>query len=216
VNAILSAVFDSYDEPKPCVRQDVDCEYLFVTDSEQVAEEAATQGWSPIVETYSGHPNRAAKRPKCCPWEYTDAGFTIWIDGSIRVTAPSFVTVMREIADPIAQFVHPNRGCVYDEADISLQMSKYASEPIAAQMETYTEHPRHWGLWCAGIIARYRTPEVEQFGKAWLAEIERWSFQDQVSEAPMLREHGLRPNPIPGIYFKGANPWLQYEGSGRH
>lgn len=207
--AVLTAVYDNYDPLKPFPVQDVEVETICVTDNPNLEGD----GWKRIVyEPREGvHPNRAAKTPKMCPWRYTDADLTIWIDASFRVQSAFFVEDM--CAYTFGQMVHPDRDCIFQEANVSLGMEKYAREPIAEQIARY-DHPQHWGLWATGLIVRRHSPEIEKFGEAWLQECWDWSFQDQISEAPMLREYGLRPETIPGFYHQ--NPWLAYEGSGRH
>src|SRR5205085_532909 len=135
------------------------------------------------------HPNLAAKTPKMCPWRYTDADVVVWLDASFQITSPSFLREMCEYE--FGQFDHNARDCIYDEVEHCIPLAKYSFLPLQEQAAHYREqgHPEHWGLWATGFIVRKHTPTVEQFGEAWLAENEKWSFQDQVSEAPMLREH---------------------------
>lgn len=211
--AILTAVYDDYDTLKAMPAQSVDCETIAVTDNPNLHAE----GWDTVVyERRLGvHPNRAAKRPKCCPWNYTDADTVIWIDASFQCQSAFFAQEAGQLG-PIAQTVHPDRDCIYTEGEYSTGLAKYEGEPIADQMRVYLErgHPQHWGLWATGIIVRQRSLNVEAFGNDWLTEIEQWSFQDQVSEPYVLRDHGLRPQTLPGGYHQ--NPWLIYAGSARH
>lgn len=206
---LLTAVIDGYDTLTPHRQADVDA-YCITDDPDLHVD-----GWMMIVEPLVGHPNLAGKPPKCCPWRYTDSEWTIWVDASFRILSPTFAADMIQFG-PVGQFPHPVRDCIYKEADYSTTLPKYAGLPLAEQADHYRtlSHPEGWGLWAGGIIVRQRTPAVEQFGTDWLAEIERWGYQDQVSEAPMLRKHGLYPNPIPGGLT--TNVWLQYAGSARH
>jgi len=211
--AILTAVTDHYDTLREIVPQTVEHEAICVTDDPDLRSDT----WNVVYEDRGDvHPNRAAKHPKCCPWRYTDADLTIWIDASFEIVSPQFVYAM-SIYDH-AQFRHPWRDCAYDEARVSLEMAKYANEPLVGQMADMRErgHPNGWGLWASGLIVRRRSDVQEKFGQAWLDDIYRWSFQDQVSQPPVLREHGLRPDVIPGFYHEGQNPWLVWKGSGRH
>jgi hypothetical protein len=212
-SAVLTAVYDNYDALKLFPAQDIQCETICVTDNPNLTG----GGWDRIVyePRENVHPNRAAKTPKMCPWRYTDADITVWIDASFEFRSSSFV---RELCAflPIGQFAHPDRDCIYTEGLYSAGLGKYAGEPLSEQMFAYASagHPENWGLWATGLIVRERSRTMENFGEAWLDECWRWSFQDQVSEAPMLRDHGLRPNTIPGGY--SLNPWVQYAGSSRH
>lgn len=220
--AVITAIYDRYDTLKPALRQldphgqPLDVDFVCVTDDPALTGD----GWRIIYQPRPGlHPNRAAKEPKYAPWQYTDAEASVWVDASFRITSPAFTTeALRHVTSelPIAQFVHPWRDCLYDEAAASAHLPKYADEPIIEQVNHYRGrgHPEHWGLWATGVIARRHTPTVGELGALWQAETDRWSFQDQLSHPYALRQTGLRPEPLPGTHLD--NPWLTYEGSGRH
>lgn len=216
--AIISAIYDRYDDIKPTVPQaGVDVDWVLVTDDEDLKGETSASGWRVVYEPRPGvHPNRAAKHPKYEPWKYTDAPASIWVDASFRIVSNQFAVEALPYADPIAQFPHPWRDCIYAEADESIPLPKYAGEPIAAQAAHYRTlgHPDHWGLWATGVIARQHTDPVRHLGRVWLEETYRWSIQDQISQPHALRTAGLRPVALPGTHL--ATPWLRYEGSARH
>lgn len=216
--AIITAITDGYDTLKPVLPQTgADVEWICVTDGEPLPDADATSGWTVICEPRNGgHANREAKRPKFRPWEYTSAPASIWVDASFRVASDRFAVEALAYAQPIAQFEHPWRDCLFDEAAHSVLLPKYAGEPITEQAAYYRAlgHPVHWGLWAAGVIARQHTVEVRKLGAAWAHEVNVWSFQDQISEPYALRTVGLRPAVLPGWHL--ANGWLKYEGSGRH
>ena len=219
--AIVSAIYDGYDLLKPVLPQaGVDVEWILVTDDEVLREESRALGWRVVFEPRPGvHPNRAAKHPKYEPWKYTDAPVSVWVDASFRVVSDRFaVEATAGLTDdePIAQFQHPWRDCLFAEADASVGLAKYAGEPSLEQAESYRAagHPEGWGLWATGVIARRHTEAVRKLGWLWLAETYRWSFQDQISQPFALRETGLRPAAFPGTHL--ATPWLAYEGSARH
>jgi hypothetical protein len=197
-------------------------DWVLVTDDASLRN--GTLGWRVVHLPQPGvHPNRAAKGPKLRPWEHTSAPASVWVDASFRVTSPDFVAgalsytsaVLSSLA--IAQFVHPWRDCVYTEAEESAKLAKYAGEDFGPQVKDArgTGHPDHWGLWATGVIARqHDSLKVFDLGKDWADLIDRFTFQDQVSQPVALRCAGLRPAPLPGTHF--ANPWLSYEGSERH
>jgi hypothetical protein len=213
---VITAIYDDYDSLKPVMHQDgMDVEWVLVTDT--MPDPDAARGWSIVIEPRPGvHPNRAAKRAKFIPWDYTDAYLSIWVDASFRVVASDFVRSVTKFANPIAQFVHPWRNCLFAEAEVSAKLPKYGGERVLEQADAYRDwgHPEHWGLWATGVIARQHTQKVRDFGYTWLHEIEKRSFQDQISQPYALRTMGLRPTGLPGNHL--ANHWLQYEGSARH
>lgn len=215
--AVITAVYDAYDTLKPvCPQNGADVEWICVTDSEGLADQPP-EGWTVVHEPRPGlHPNRAAKHPKMFPWIYTSSPASVWVDASFRVTSPDFVTGALSHAESIAQFAHPWRNCVYEEAVESALLPKYVGEDFVGQIDAYRSagHPDNWGLWATGVIARHHTPQTQSLGFSWMYEIERFTYQDQVSEPVALRNVGLRPDSLPGTHF--SNPWLSYEGSGRH
>lgn len=216
--AVLTAIYDNYDVLRKVLPQNgnLDIEWICVTDSLDVVNEP--QGWTVVYNPRPGvHPNLAAKHPKMLPMNYTEAPRSIWMDASYEIVNPDFVQEALSFADPIAQFNHPWRQCSYEEGNVSTQLTyKYGGHRFWTQMHEYREagHPDQWGLWETGLIARQHTDEIKAFGEAWLAECEKWSFQDQVSQAPVLRVHGLRPTYFPGD--RTDNTWLAYRASGRH
>lgn len=217
--AVITAIYDAYDTLKPVLPQDgLNVDWVLVTDDPSFRGGAL--GWRAVYEPRPGvHPNRAAKRPKFLPWEYTDAPVSVWVDASFRVVSPSFATEALAMADPIAQFGHPWRDCLFDEVTECIAIAKYKYPPgtLAGQAQRYRDagHPEHWGLWATGVIARrHDDSRVKQLGHRWLEEVEQWSFQDQVSHPFVIREAGLRPTLFPGSHL--ANGWVAYEGSDRH
>lgn len=216
--AVLTAIYDNYDVLRPVLPQagDLDIEWICITDTLNVVDNP--QGWTVVFERRPGvHPNLAAKWPKMVPWKYTEASTSIWMDASYEIVNPNFVAEAITFADPIAQFNHPWRQCSYAEALVSKGLGyKYPNHPFDAQTQRYreAEHPDQWGLWETGLIARHHTERVKGFGRDWLRECQMWSFQDQVSQAPLLNHWGLRPTLFPGD--RTANNWLKYRASGRH
>lgn len=212
--AVLSAIYDSYDTVKPpLIQQGVDVEWIMVTDDPDLV----APGWRVVVEPYPGvHPNRAAKRAKMFPWLYTEAEQSVWIDASFQVVSRSFVRDVIRMADPIAQFKHPWRNCIYTEIAECVAVKKYAKSGLEAQEAHYRElgHPERWGLWASGVTARHHTPEIRAMSEQWYNDIYEFSYQDQVSLPPALRANGLRPTEFPGTHL--ANRWLAYQGSSRH
>ena len=208
--ALITAVYDSYDPLKPFPEQVGVVDAVCVTDDPDLR----VDGWRMVYDPQPGmHPNRAAKRPKMLPHDYTDAEASVWIDASFWIHSPTFVVDALALADPVAQFVHPERNCLFDETNVCLPLDKYRGEPMADQVARY-DIPPNWGLWATGVIARHHTDAVAKWGAEWLAECERWSFQDQLSHPYVCWRHGIRPVSLPGYHF--SNPWLRYQGSARH
>lgn len=220
--SVLTAIYAGYDTLKrPCAQHMPRgaVEWLCVTDNEALARgDSDPMGWRICYEPRPGvHPNRAAKRPKMLPWQYAVGSLSIWIDASYEVTAASFAFDASTFAHfGIAQFVHPWRDCIYEEAIASEGLPKYDGCDLLAQVDGYRAlgHPHHWGLWETGCIVRdHHALGIRDLGHAWLAECTRASFQDQLSEPFVLRCLGLRPAELPG---ERGGSWLTYRASVRH
>lgn len=209
--AVVTALYGQYDTLKPVLPQSRPfTEWVLVTDREP--DPVAAEGWRVVVEPRSGvSPRRAAKQPKLRPWEYTGASASIWLDASLRVTSPWFVAQALEHSAPLAQFPHPERDCLYAEADADRASGLDDPDALGYQAAAYRRagHPRNWGLWASGVIVRQHTRDVKRFCKAWSDSVEVWSHRDQVSEPYALRLAGLWPESLPGTYTD--NEWLSYE-----
>ena len=224
--AIITAIYDKYDTLKPVLKQvDANVEWILVTDSmidTSAPDDDPVWGYSTVYAPKPGvHPNVAAKYPKMRPQDFTSAPKSVWIDASFRVVSESFARDILNILKScdIAQFKHPWRDCIYQEAEESLKLDKYADvhQSIKFQMEQYRRvynHPKNWGLWATGVIARNHTKKNRDIGMDWLEDNINYSYQDQLSEAVHLRRNNTKPFELWGMHF--VNPWLRYEGSGRH
>lgn len=232
--AVLTALMDDYDTLKPVLPQDgAEVDWICLTDSKELAAEAVEAdngatvhptGWEIIYHDRPAdeHPNRAAKKPKMHPASFTSASASVWIDASFRVVSPRFVAEALEVAhrslSGVAQFAHPWRSDLFDEAKVSFDLPKYSGEKakIREQVVSYERAgmPRNWGLWATGVIARRHDDAVLRWGDFWAGQIRAYSYQDQISHPYACWAAGVRPANLPGDHFH--NPWLAYEGSARH
>jgi hypothetical protein len=211
--AIISAIYGDYDiMKKTCPQQGIDVEWVMVTDDPEMSSEM----WRVVYDPRSDRSvSLASKHPKFCPWEYTSAPASIWVDGSMQVKSPFFAVQAVALASPIAEFDH-HRNCIYDEARASAGYVKYAGSPIHDQVEHYRTqgHPADWGLWTTSVIARKHTEQVKEFGVAWEAECLRWSSQCQISQSFVMRNMEIKPALFAGDPF--FNDWVFFDPSVKH
>lgn len=186
--AIISSCYGGYDTIGDVHEQDIDCEWIMVTDDPEPRD-----GWRWVYEPRPHlHPRMAAKVAKCLPHRYApSADVTIWIDASFQVVSPSFA---RWCVDhlgnaDIAQIRHPARQSITDEANVSATMTKYQGQRVVEQARSYItgyDFPDGWGMWATGLIARRAGYGTEMFGEQWLLEQTLWTYQDQISEPFVL------------------------------
>lgn len=209
--AVVSSVYGGYDQPLPPPPQDAEAEWVLVTDRPY-----DVPGWRVVVEPRTQlHPRLAAKVAKCRPDLYADADTYVWVDTSFAITSGDFVSwcVSHLEYGPIAQIPHPERNSIVDEANVSCPLPKYQGLPLCEQAEHYVKqgYPHNWGLWATGLIA-YRGRSV--IGDDWLREQMRFTYQDQLSEAPLLWSRDLRPVSMAGGLFN--NPHFVIRGHRDH
>lgn len=209
---VVTSIYGAYDDLKQPAEQKVDCRWVCVTDHDP----GPVGPWEIVVEPRTQcSPRLAAKFAKCLPWRYApEADVTIWIDGSATVVQQDFVQMCLDaVADhPFAQWQHPERNCIYAEADVSIVYGKYHDQNVRAQADHYKAKgfPGGSGLWATGCIVRRRDPLHDLFGAVWLGEQLRWTIQDQISEPVVMRTMGLYPAPLPEGLWR--NRWLAFGG----
>jgi hypothetical protein len=205
--AIVTAIYGGYDTPKPLPDWHGFDDAVFVTDCP-----VDVPGWRVVVEPREGvHPRLAAKRAKCLPWEYVDTDRSVWVDGSYALVAEGFREATDEHLDrhSLVVWTHPEpRTGPWQEAHFCHSWDKYRDWPIIEQAHHYRDAglPEDYGLWACGTVARRHDAAERELGAAWLAEIDRWGIQDQVSLPFVLWQRGR----LPGVWNvpQWGNPWL--------
>ena len=189
--AVYTSIFGRYDRliPHPVV-DGVD--WIAFTDDPNLPPE----NWDVRFSSGPGYASSSlnAKYFKMLPHAFLpEYDRTLWIDANVSLL-PSFVPETFYFLDgsPMILFKHPNRSCIYDEAEVSLNPSwdKYAGQPLREQVDYYRSlgHPERWGLFCGGIVARDSSDvRIRLFGEAWFHETRRWSLQDQLPLPFLLR-----------------------------
>jgi hypothetical protein len=224
---VYTAIFGGYDALKQPVAQDVPCDFVYFTDAKMPARVGA---WRTIrvKRDLAIHPRIQAKwfklmshrifprgrlafhyAPLACR---ARADLSMWVDGSIQITSSRFVGDMRErLADgDWAMFMHPDRDCIYEEAQASVGMRKYRNLPIFPQVDAYRSIvPRHGGLYACTVIVR-REPSAERLRavhELWWGENLKWTYQDQLSLPFVLRRTG-GPDPVAIQECLWSNSWF--------
>lgn len=145
-----------------------------------------------------------------------------WIDASVQVHDDGFVPwLLGLLGDADAAFFqHPSRATVQDELDYcigaleasdhpmtatsantqSYVQSRYAREPIRAQMASYARagfNASAFPLLAAGVFIRRNSPRVNAAFDRWLLETVRWSVQDQLGLGFVIWSSGIRVKLLP-------------------
>lgn len=134
-----------------------------------------------------------AKIYKVLPHRFLKCDRSVWIDGNIHpLENDETIASMLGDAD-IALFRHPQRNCVYQEANPAKERvpDKY-KELIFQQIEDYKNEgfPEGFGLWECLMIIRRHNEATRELNERWWAEICRYSQRDQLSFPYVLWKMG--------------------------
>lgn len=115
---------------------------------------------------------------------FPDADVTIWLDGNLRLLIPPGRAVEKWLKkNDLAAFNHPDRNCLYAEAEFCAQKGKGNRATLTRQAARYRADgmPPGWGLPETRCVIRRNTSSVNLLNAAWWGEMERGSVRDQVS-----------------------------------
>jgi hypothetical protein len=136
----------------------------------------------------SADPARDARRLKILAHEYVaDYDVSIYHDARICLKAPLAVLLAEFLPEQHCGFgcvKHPDRDCIYEEAEIIASTQMDAPEKVHRQMARYRDegYPAHNGLIAGGfLVRRHNDPRVVTAMKAWWQEVEDGSYRDQLS-----------------------------------
>jgi hypothetical protein len=199
---VYTAITGGYDNLKPqpeTATKNID----FVAFVDEEYKENPLWKFLPAHKEFSD-PNRNAKIHKIMPHLYfPDKEYSLWIDGSVNIEFSFDMKRLIELylknAD-LAIFKHPERNCIYVEANTCIQRKLDSIDVIINQVKRYTadKYPPNAGLVEATIILRRHTDQIKKFNEAWWNEIKNGSKRDQISFNYVAKKLGLKYNYFPG------------------
>ena len=163
--------------------------------------------WTPLpVSTFScdyRYANRRnAKVYKVLPHMFVPGyDYYIWIDSTHAVKQDPIEIIETYLKDSdIALFNHPERSCVYEEAELIKQVNFDYPHLVDEQMEFYIseKYPRKNGLYELPCRIQKNTPQIQALMLTWWELICKYSSRDQLSLPYALHMHGITPSIMPG------------------
>lgn len=210
---VYTAITNGYDNLKeqPLTARTVD----FVAFLEKPVE---SQTWkcAEVCKDFTD-PNRNAKIHKIMPHLFfPDKEYSLWIDGSVNIEFNFSIEKLIEIylSDcDMALFKHPDRNCIYQEANACIQRKLDNPEVIRRQIEKYTRegYPSNAGLSECTILLRRHTPQIIKLNEMWWNEIKNGSKRDQISFNYVARKLGIELKYFPG-HLRKKNYFFAREG----
>jgi GT2 family glycosyltransferase len=199
--SVYTTIYGDYAHLKPIPQQTIKANYYCITDN----KELTCPGWETIVQEAPSqytHPRMKAKYFKLFPWavkHISDSDVSIYIDGSIEVKSNRFIEYcIKHLDDDFTLFRHPQRNCIYEEIEASKPLKKYQSENLVGQGNSYKkEHPANWGLWACGVMVRKQSDKIKKLMADWMNEINKWTYQDQISFPVVCKRNNFIPTSFP-------------------
>lgn len=156
------------------------------------------------LDSVENDPVRRAKHPKICPHIYfPDHDWSLWIDANTVIEADIRDILSTSLQADMASFTHPERQCLFAEAQVCADKRKDEPEVIRRQTARYRAAgmPENFGLMEANILLRrHNQTAVREAMALWWSEITNGSRRDQISLPYVQWRTGL--NLVP--FFGGA------------
>lgn len=212
---VYTAINGGYDDLKeqPETAKSENVEYVAFTDTET---DSKTWQYNPICCEFR-ELNRNAKIHKVMPHLFfPEKEYSLWLDGSVTIEFPFSIEKLIEIylSDcDLAVFNHPDRNCIYQEANACIARKLDDPEVIRRQIQRYTQegYPANHGLCECSVLLRRHTPKIQQFNEMWWEEIKNGSKRDQISFNYIVEKSGIKIRHFPGDLRK-TNYLFKREG----
>lgn len=156
-------------------------------------------------------PVRRARQCKIrCTRLLPDHDFSIWVDGNVQPMCDldELVEKTMYMGSALTGLKHPDRNCIYQEAEACIQLGKDDPQMINREMTRYRKEgfPTQLGMIDSAILFRdHRHPGLHAFLEDWFAEVSKGSRRDQLSFFYAMWKHKLPFNYMPfeiiGHYF---------------
>lgn len=170
--------------------RDDNIDFIFFTDNAELKSEFWTVK---LVEPGLLDPARAAKRIKALPHHFLPGyDWSLYIDNTVFLKiAPKqlFDDFLAEASGPFVCFRHPERNCVYEEAEAVIASGYDNADRVRAQMRLY----RQFGYPAGNGLAKGTFLLRKHHDSTLIPAMERWhqqvlchSKRDQLSLNPVM------------------------------
>ena len=173
-------------------------------------------GWDVRYMPMADTSRRAARRLKLLPHHFLhEFDWWVWHDASLQLTtsAAALACQCLESGRELATFRHPERDCVYREAEAVNWYHLDDPRVVESQVNRYRQigFPSRFGLLETALLVRRNVPAVRELNEAWFEELSQGSERDQLSLMPCLWQSGLKWHELEGC--REDNPYSQYDAA---
>ncbi|MDT9194714.1 MAG: tetratricopeptide repeat protein [Limnospira sp. PMC 1240.20] len=224
---IYTAIAGRYDSLKEPLADSPLFDFYVFCDQEIQSEKWR---WIPFDEI-ERNPNITAKKPKILPHLYfPHYEWSIFIDANIFILGDlvKYLEKAIESCYPIAQFLHPERSSIFDEAEYCASKKRCSPDIMNNQLARYKAEGYNDDVSlreCNFIVRRHIDPHVRKMSAIWWNEVCRNSQRDQISypyalwkagiSSGILDKKGKSVRNVPELYYvaHGLKNFLDYKNN---
>lgn len=210
---IYTAIFNDYDSLKEPLYKIKNCDFICFTDNKNLKSE--TYKVVVMKKTFND-PTRDARMYKALPHRFLSKyEYSIWVDGSFLIKTDDIGGMIKKNLNlsELSTFKHPDRDCIYDEAEVCIGAKKDFEDVIKKQVAKYKKegYPQHNGLVASGVLLRKNlSKSVVDLNEKWWVEIRDNSKRDQLSFNYVAWKNNFKYGIVDGViwendYFKIDN-----------
>ena len=206
---IYSALVGNYDNfPNHFVVKDADWEHILFTDVNFSND--TTNGWviKPLVHVIKGDNVKTARWHKLnSHLLFDDCEFSVWIDSNVKILDEYIYTRSQHLFNKgvsIASVKHPERDCIYDEAEKCLALGKDKKKNIelVTDLLKRENYPRNNGLFESNLLFRNHTHQlIIDFNSLWWFYLNKYSRRDQLTMCFVLWKKEIKCQ----VFFEDVN-----------
>lgn len=210
--AVFTFIFGDYDTLKQPTIINRDWDHFVYTDQEPdtlVNPSTGLDPWQPLQPLLNlmGTPT-ADNRKKQAVAHMIEGHLQLGREYDITVSIGAQIQINCDLDEYLMRFRpdarlllirHPDRACLFDEAEACVLLAKDKAERVGKQRLRYTQagHPPGWGLFATGVMAvNHRNPPRNErlhwwrdMFQDWWREVERGSCRDQIALPYVLRNY---------------------------
>jgi len=214
---VYTAICWNHDVLKKQPKQDIPTRFICFTDWPVKIEVWAKREIVTMDIFKHLSPRMKAKYFRTNPDELFEWNWTImYMDGSGELIDQESVSYFtKQLNKDILCFKHPERNCIYKEAEYCYNnwntIPKYIWQPMIEQCQYYLDrwHPKERGLSATWLlIYSLENKKVIEFLHDWRTECLAWSYQDQLSFDYLVRRNWIKRQRLSD--FQWENKYINF------
>lgn len=180
---IYTGIFGDYEELIDPKDYNPNLDYICFTDNPNLESKI----WKiRVLNNLSLDDTRKARTVKIMPHKFLkEYDYSIWVDAGFKII-DDLKEFIKEYSTnkSLLTIIHPDRDCIYDEAEICINSNKDDENIINKQIHKYklVNYPKNNGLIASGVIFRkHNEKKVIKIMEEWYGQVINYSKRDQLS-----------------------------------